>query len=97
VIDVSMDDDRIVIRLVGHVDPVGLDALRSLLEGARVTGAVAVVDVTAIDDGDLAVVNAITGDPSRQPGRSGHASREARMTPTLGEVAAAERPASDSQ
>jgi hypothetical protein len=62
VIGVSMDNDRIVIRLVGHVDRAGLDALRSLLDGAGAAGAVAVVDVAQIDHGDLAAVNAIAAD-----------------------------------
>jgi hypothetical protein len=62
VIGVGMDDDCIVIRPVGHLDRAALDALRSLLEGARATGAIAVVDVARLDHGDLAIVEAITAD-----------------------------------
>jgi anti-anti-sigma regulatory factor len=55
-----MDHDRIVVRPVGHIDAAGLDALRSLLECARATGATAIVDLTEVDADDVAAVDALT-------------------------------------
>jgi hypothetical protein len=62
VIGVCMEDDRIVIRPVGHLDRAGLDALRSLLDGARAAAASVVVDLSQVDQRDLATVKAITAD-----------------------------------
>jgi hypothetical protein len=67
VIGVCMDDDRIVIRPVGHLDRAGLDALRSLLEGARAAGAIAVVDVAQLDRDDVPLVEALTADRVSAP------------------------------
>ena len=62
VIGVSIDHDRIVIRPIGSLDRAALDALRSLLDGARAAGAVAVVDVAQLDRGDRATIAAVTAD-----------------------------------
>lgn len=70
VIGVGMDGDHIVIRPVGRLDRAGLDALRSLLDGARAAGANVVVDVAQLDSDDVPIVQALTADGVTAPAAS---------------------------
>lgn len=58
-INVSMDQDRIVLRPVGQLDPEAIDTLLSLLAGARAAGAIAVVDLEQLDPVDVAGTDAL--------------------------------------
>jgi hypothetical protein len=52
-IDVSMEGGQLVVRPVGRLDDEAVDALRTVLEGARAAGAVAVVDLAAAEWNDV--------------------------------------------
>jgi hypothetical protein len=53
-IKVLMDRDRVVVRPVGHLDPGSVETILDLLDRAREAGVNAVVDLDAIEPGDLA-------------------------------------------
>ena len=52
-IKVLMDRDRVVVRPVGHLDRDSIETLLGLLGCAREAGVIAVVDLGAIEPGDL--------------------------------------------
>jgi hypothetical protein len=54
VISVSMDEDTVVLRPAGRLDRDLIDTLMGLLAGARLAGTVAVVDLRAVEQGELA-------------------------------------------
>lgn len=52
-IKVLMDGDRVVVRPIGHLDPDSIETLLRLVGCAREAGVLAVVDLDAIEPGDL--------------------------------------------
>ena len=68
VINVSMEQGRVVLRPVGQLDEEVIDTVLSLVAGARAAGAIAVVDLDHLDRVEGAGTEALhelTAPPSR--------------------------------
>ena len=61
-ISVSMDGGRVVIRPSGHLDRETLDALLSLVAGARSAGATPIVELDQVDALDRPAARAVLGE-----------------------------------